>query len=732
MAELPSPELTQSQDLQPTRAPDPGLASPPADPDSSTLKSWGNFQLLQRLGRGGFGEVYRAWDPVLEREIALKLLLPRGLDPEQEFASLVSEARAMARVRHPNIVSVYGVDRREGRVGFWSDYIRGQTLSALVAARGPLPAEDAARIGIALCEALGAVHNAGLLHRDIKPGNAMRDENGGVLLMDFGLSQDLLGTAALGGTPGYLAPELRTGQPASVQSDIYAMGVLLRFLVTGSSAPDAKIAQPPSVTTQKIEAIIARATESDPRLRYASAEQLAGALNQLFAAPPAPLAPPPPPLAQFQNWRRYIIAAIVLAFIFVPRLLHRPNPGGPQSGAPESGTPAFTSYLAANEALLRYDKPGNTDKAIDLYQSALQQSPNYALAEAGLARAYWRKFLDTSETKWADDATQAAQHAVQMNADLAAVQMTMGMIHVDQGKFDVGMQELQVALKDDPRSPDAHAALAEAYRQQGRIADAKTEFQAAMDLDPDNWRWPYLLGALQIDTGDLKGAEPSLNAALAKTPDNARVLYDLGIVYRKLDRFNEAESTLEKSVKLDARADPLMELGQVAVQQSDYRKAIASYEHAVQLSPSDYDAWGNLAAVYQISAQTPAKSADAYRKAIALANAAMSKNPEDPYLVSVLGKYYANLHDESHALPLMRKAVALAPADPDVLERVGESYEALGHRREAIEFILKALDHGFSVGYARNDPTLKALRQDPGAPPAIRDSQFPASKKGDK
>ena len=77
--------------------------------------------------------MYRAWDPVLEREVALKLLKPRGLDPEEEYAAIVAEARAIARVRHPNIVSVYGVDRRDGRMGFWSDFVRGQTLDHVVA-----------------------------------------------------------------------------------------------------------------------------------------------------------------------------------------------------------------------------------------------------------------------------------------------------------------------------------------------------------------------------------------------------------------------------------------------------------------------------------------------------------------------------------------------------------------------------------------------------------------------
>jgi eukaryotic-like serine/threonine-protein kinase len=643
-------------------------------------------------------------------------LLPRGLDPEQEFASLIAEARAIARVRHPNIVSVYGVDRREGRVGFWSDYIRGQTLSALVAARGPLSAEDAARIGIALCEALAAVHNAGLLHRDIKPGNAMRDENGRVLLMDFGLSQDLLGTAALGGTPGYLAPELRAGQPASVQSDIYAMGVLLRFLVTGSSAPDTKTPQP----NQKLSEIIAHATNSDPKLRYVSAEQMANALNTVIAAPAAP---PPSALSQWRSWRRYVVGIVVLALIFGPRLFHKLNSGAPSASAPAANTPAFSNYLAANDALLRYDKPGNTDKAIDLYLAVLKQSPSYALAQAGLARAYWRKYSDTNETKWADDATQAATRAVAMNSDLAPVQMTMGMIHIDQGKFDVGIQELNQALKDDPRSAEAHAELAEAYRKQDRIDDAKKEFQTAIDLDSDNWRWPYLLGALQIDAGDLKSAEQNLNVALAKTPDNARVLYDLGLVYQKQDDLAKAQSALEQSVALDPRADPMMALGNVLLQQNNASKAIGMYQRAVQVSPSAYDAWGDLGLAYLASGQQEQQAAEAFRKAITLAQAEIKKTPEDPYLASVLGRYYANLHDEAHALPWMRKAVALAPTDPNVIERVGESYEALGNRREALSYVAKALKLGYSVSYAKSDPALKSLRNDPDAPSEIRESK---------
>jgi tetratricopeptide (TPR) repeat protein len=307
-----------------------------------------------------------------------------------------------------------------------------------------------------------------------------------------------------------------------------------------------------------------------------------------------------------------------------------------------------------------------------------------------------------------------------MNLDLAAVQMAMGMIHVDQGKFDVGIQELQLALKDDPRSPDAHAELAEAYRQQSRIDDAKKEFQTAIDLDPDNWRWPYLLGALQIDTGDLKGAEQSLNAALAKTQDNARILYDLGIVYRKQDRLTEAQKVLEKSVALDPRAYTLMELGKVLFEEHDFSGAIEMGRRAVALSPSDFDAWGDLATSYAAAGKHK-EAAENFKQAIKLALQQVNKTPEDPYPISLLGDYYANLGDQAHALPWMRKAIALGPNDPDLVERVGEAYEDLGNRAEALAYIEKALKLGYSVRYAKSDPALDSLRRDPKAPPELRE-----------
>jgi len=185
-------------------------------------RTWGSFKLLAMVGRGSFGEVYRAWDPHLEREVGLKILLPRSAGDEEQFKALLREARALAAVRHPNIVPVHGIDEHDGLVGFWTDFVHGKTLASLVREQGPFGYREAVLIGIDVCKALSAVHRAGLLHRDIKAENVMREEGGRILLMDFGLSTLPHLQEGFAGTPVYMAPELFAGAASTVESDIYA------------------------------------------------------------------------------------------------------------------------------------------------------------------------------------------------------------------------------------------------------------------------------------------------------------------------------------------------------------------------------------------------------------------------------------------------------------------------------------------------------------------------------
>ena len=249
---------------------------------------WGPLKILEHVGRGSFGHVYRAWDIRLDREVALKLVAERGTD--SAGSPVVEEGRLLARVRHPNVLSVYGAERIGGHVGIWMEFVRGETLASEIARRGPMSADEAARIGVDVCAALAAVHAAGLLHRDVKAQNILRDGGGRIVLGDFGTGIQFDEKAPsldgyIAGTPRCLAPEIFNRQPPTTASDLYSVGVLLYFLVTsehpvpGRTLSELRLAHEagdrvplgnvcpelPASFTQLVENLLARSPDGRPR-----------------------------------------------------------------------------------------------------------------------------------------------------------------------------------------------------------------------------------------------------------------------------------------------------------------------------------------------------------------------------------------------------------------------------------------------------------------------------------
>jgi serine/threonine-protein kinase len=201
-------------------------------------KRWGHLEITEKVGAGASATVFRARDTHLNRDTALKLFhFARPASPEIRRA-LMEEGKNLAQVKHGNVVTVYGADEHEGRVALWMEFVHGETLQALMSKQGPLSAEEATSIGADLCNALSAVHAKGLLHGDIKAANVMRESGGRVVLMDFSTSraaQTVDGSPGrFVGTPLYMAPELFRGEAASVRSDVYSLGVLLYYMVTGT------------------------------------------------------------------------------------------------------------------------------------------------------------------------------------------------------------------------------------------------------------------------------------------------------------------------------------------------------------------------------------------------------------------------------------------------------------------------------------------------------------------
>ena len=180
--------------------------------------------------------MHRAWDPRLDREVALKLLRSDVLDDDGPGSAVIEEGRLLARVRHPNVVTIYGAEPIDGRIGLWMEFVKGRTLEEALRSGRTFTAAEVTRLGVDLCAAVAAVHAAGLVHRDIKAQNVMLDDGGRLVLMDFGAgheADDPTGKA-VAGTPLYLAPEVLSGGAATPRSDVYSIGVVLFRLLTGS------------------------------------------------------------------------------------------------------------------------------------------------------------------------------------------------------------------------------------------------------------------------------------------------------------------------------------------------------------------------------------------------------------------------------------------------------------------------------------------------------------------
>jgi len=282
-------------------------------------ESFGEFRRERCLGRGGMGVVYLAYDISLDRRVAIKFIASKDPSPSL-LVSFESEARALAQLQHPNVVTVFRGGQVDGRPYIVSEYVEGTSLAEL---RPPLPWRKVLAIGIDLARGLAAAHRKGILHRDIKPSNAIITDDGSVKLFDFGLAEPIAGSTApwssgtwlRGGTRRYMAPELHGGGPATPESDLYALGLVLHELSTGevprgrtltrgsceapsaaASASGSTASRPnlEAITDPDFAALIERCLAPIPSERFASAEAFCDALERLeHDHDPAPLATNP-------------------------------------------------------------------------------------------------------------------------------------------------------------------------------------------------------------------------------------------------------------------------------------------------------------------------------------------------------------------------------------------------------------------------------------------------------
>jgi serine/threonine-protein kinase len=329
--------------------------------------------------------------------VALKLIPASSERAGDATSSIIDEGRLLARVRHQNVVTIHGADRIDGCVGLWMEFVRGRTLEGLLQGGQVFEPAEVVRIGLELAKALAAVHAAGLLHRDIKAQNVMRADDGRIVLMDFGTGRDLNDTGSdLTGTPLYLAPELFQGQPATEQSDIYSLGVLLYRLLTrsfpvqGETVRELRLAHERHPTTAlratrpdlpaRLARIIDRAI--DPRLdkRHATADQLRSDLETAESSPSRP------------GRRRYASLVLLMGISawVVPKAgsndpLANSRPITPTTTAPVAASSAVAVHLDPERSAraTREPKPGR-DQAMTAASVGSPAGPKQTIADTAV------------------------------------------------------------------------------------------------------------------------------------------------------------------------------------------------------------------------------------------------------------------------------------------------------------------------------------------------------------
>jgi serine/threonine-protein kinase len=602
-----------------------------AAPNARPSRIWGHLELLARIGEGTFGEVYRARDTKLQREVAVKLLRVGGGPEDRQTETVLREARILARVSHPNVVLVHGAETVDDRVGLWMELIRGATLEQLIQSHGPYSAREATVIGQDLCRALAAVHGAGLVHRDVKAQNVMREEGGRLVLMDFGAGQLLGGpspglTGRITGTPLYLAPEVLAGGEATTRSDIYSLGVLLYHLVTASYPLRARSVEElreahrtgkrirlhdarPDLQDNLVE-VIERSLAPNPSDRFSSAGEMqsaltlalgvgvAGATVQTRDLQPfigAPLAPSRAGAGARPGW---MLVAAVCAFALVggatAAWFVKSSGWSPFAAAPSSLTRQTIAVLPIQSA---------TGKADPIFVE-VQDSLISALGHISSLRAISR----TSVMRYADGGKLMPEIGRELHAEYI-IESTAA-----RDGDRVRMTSRLVRAGDDTQlwAATIERPLTEVLKMGGVALDIAGMLGAKTSLNERNGlvaehtpespaQTAYLEGRYQMGRESVDGyraARPLLEQAVSLDPRYARAYASLAHcylvlqVYGVLSRDDASRLALEAAKRAvlldDSLADGHVRLANVLFElELDWSGAEKEYQRAIASNASD-------------------------------------------------------------------------------------------------------------------------------------------------
>lgn len=733
----------------------------------------GPYRLIEPLGSGGMGSVWRAWDERLKRPIALKRIKATAPEDRRLRERLRREAEAGARLNHPSIVHIYDIVETEESDWIVMELVEGRTLQAILK-EGPLPPERVIRLGREIAEGLAEAHSQGFIHRDLKAPNVMVTRAGRAKILDFGVAKQihpesqettLSEPGLVIGTSYAMSPEQAMGLPLDARSDLFSLGSLLYEMVTGlapfraetSAATLARVCsfrQRPAAAVRpevprELSQLIDRLLEKDPVDRPASALQVAAALDQLTTSRSAVST-----LVQISH-----VTSEASGEATVLELPSRPSPTlismaseptlfagstavqesalpGPRSLRVAAGIAVLLLLALAAVYLLRsavveptphalyqqgldyldrFDRKGNLDLAIESFQKVLAQDETHAAAHAGLAKAYWLKHQgDSKDPMWLDRALPMAERAVALDPYLASAQVSLGLALNSAGRSEEALRHVERALVLDPANGDAQYAAGRIYESQRKWPEAEAAYKKAVEVEAHR---VYLddLGALYLSMGRTDEAIAAFRRSIELTPDGFRGYRNLGVAYYMKGNLAEAASQFQKALAIQPEASLYANLGTVQFALGFYQESADAYERALEMpaGSNDHVIWGNLGDACRWTPHKKERSREAYLRAAQLVQEQLRSTPGDPGLRGRLALYLAKPGDCTRASAELSDLEKVNGKDARSWFRMAVAYEVCTQREKALAALGQALRAGLPLDEVKNDPELLALRADP-------------------
>jgi tetratricopeptide (TPR) repeat protein len=438
--------------------------------------------VIERLGEGGMGAVYRAWDERLQRDVALKVLSPELLARPEARSRLAEEARLLSQLAHPGIAIVHDFDTHEDLEFLVMELVRGQTLAQKIAP-GPLPEAEAVEIALQVCDALEAAHERGIIHRDLKPANIMVTARGRVKVLDFGLatccygddddlSQATTRPLTLEGTVPYMSPEQLLGRPVDERTDVFSLGAVLYEMLAGTppfhgavlpALTDAILRQPVTPLAQRragltrgLDFVVERCLEKRVEDRYSDARALALDLRRVASG--GTVDPPRP-----------------------ARLAHPREPE------------AHRHYLRGRRQWSKRTRTGLM-QAIEQFEAAIDLDPEHAQAYSGLADCYAILAAWLPPGLGYQKSRAAARRALELDPDSAEAHTSLAFTDLfADWNWTASEAGFKRALQLDPTYATGHQWYAELLTALGRFDEALGQASAAEELDALSYAMPTTL-----------------------------------------------------------------------------------------------------------------------------------------------------------------------------------------------------------------------------------------------